>query len=85
MFKTGKLTPEEIVALKLKRKGGKEIKRKLLFALHNLEVGGWIDVEDTYYSYPSVRARVSEVMAQLGNVELRTTRVPFHTRVYRFK
>ena len=84
MFKGGKLSPEKLEEMRIKDgRGGKEKKRAMLTALRNLDVGEWIDVEDTYYTYPSVRARVSELMAQLDGVKFKTTRVPFNTRVYR--
>ena len=83
MFKGGKLSPEELVLVKADPKGGKEKRRAMLIALMNLEVGDYIDVEDSHYSYVSVRARVSELGSELMDRVFRTQRIPLATRVIR--
>jgi len=86
MFKGGTLSPDKLATMQAENdRGGKDKKRAMLVALTNLNVGDWIDVEDTYYSYVSVRARVSELSAKLGGVVFRTKRIPFNTRVYRVR
>jgi uncharacterized Ntn-hydrolase superfamily protein len=83
MFKGGRLSEKELEAIKADPKGGKEKKRAMTIALENLEVGEYIDVEDSHYSYVSVRARVSELSSELMDRVFRTQRVPLATRVIR--
>jgi hypothetical protein len=88
MFKGGQLSPEELAAMQVQSdKGGKDKKRAMIVALTNMRAGDWIDIEDTYYSYVSVRARVSELSAKLGGTGavFRTQRIPFITRVFRLR
>jgi uncharacterized Ntn-hydrolase superfamily protein len=83
MFKGGRLSEKELEAVKADPKGGKEKKRAMMVAILNLEVGDYIDVEDSHYSYVSVRARVSELSSDLMDRVFRTQRIPLATRVIR--
>jgi hypothetical protein len=83
MFKVGTLSDEELKKITTDMKGGKEKKAELIVALKSLDVGQYINVDDTVYSYVSVRARVSELMAQMMDVKFKTQRFVGFTRVIR--
>ena len=75
MFEVKTLSDEELLNIRVNTKGGKEKKAALLAALKFLDVGQYIDVSDSEYSYVSVRARVSEASSEFMDRVFKTQRL----------